>query len=384
MTTVNGEDFITNGSVLADKGWMFVHGSSKEELVPSLHVDEEVTADCKTVAKKTEPPKAYTDKTLLAAMKTAGKDLEDDELRKLMADRQIEGIGTVATRAGIVQQLITRGFLQRDKKKIYSTLAGRELINAIPVEDIKSAVLTAKCEKDLTLIMENKKDPNQFLNELYQDVIKWCKEISTMEEGTIHSGKYGKDDSKTELMCPVCGHPLRKLNWGYGCSDYQNGCRFFIGKICGKMLTESQVKTLLNKEKIGPLTGFKKKDGTKFEATLVLEKELMDGKVTNYKVSFEKHASLESEMPDIYARCPKCGGRIIKGRFGWNCEKGCRPVVPYQYLGRKIEPDMAEALFTGGQTPVLEGFFSEKKQKYFSAGLKIEGDKVMFYFPKRE
>lgn len=384
VTTVNGEDFITNGSVLADNGWMFVHGSSKEELVPSLHVDEEVTADCKTVAKKTEPPKAYTDKTLLAAMKTAGKDLEDDELRKLMADRQIEGIGTVATRAGIVQQLITRGFLQRDKKKIYSTLAGRELINAIPVEDIKSAVLTAKCEKDLTLIMENKKDPNQFLNELYQDVIKWCKEISTMEEGTIHSGKYGKDDSKTELMCPVCGHPLRKLNWGYGCSDYQNGCRFSIGKICGKMLTESQVKTLLNKEKIGPLTGFKKKDGTKFEATLVLEKELTDGKVTNYKVSFEKHASLESEMPDIYARCPKCGGKIIKGRFGWNCEKGCRPVVPYQYLGRKIEPDMAEALFTGGQTPVLEGFFSEKKQKYFSAGLKIEGDKVMFYFPKRE
>lgn len=384
VTSVNGEEFITNGSVLAEKGWMHVHGNSKEELLPMLTENEEVQAECHVAAKKTEPPKTYTDKTLLAAMKTAGKDLEDDDLRKLMAEQKIEGIGTVATRANIVKQLIARGLLERDKNKICSTAAGKELIRAVPVEEVKSAVLTAKCEKELTQIMENKQTPEVFLDGLYHSVERWCKEIMALQEGSVKSGGYGKNaDDVTGLICPVCGNPLRKLSWGYGCSDYENGCRFSIGKICGKMLTENQVRTLLSKEKVGPISGFIKKDGTKFEATLILEKEVDNGNPVNYKVSFEKHASLKDQAADIYARCPKCGGKIVKGAFGWICEKGCKPQVPYELCKRKIEPDMAEALFTAGQTPILDGFYSDKKQKYFPAGLKMVGDRVSFYFPER-
>ena len=257
VTSVNGEEFITNGSVLAEKGWMHVHGNSKEELLPMLTENEEVQAECHVAAKKTEPPKTYTDRTLLAAMKTAGKDLEDDDLRKLMAKQKIEGIGTVATRANIVKQLIARGLLERDKNKICSTAAGKELIRAVPVEEVKSAVLTAKCEKELTQIMENKQTPEVFLDGLYHSVEMWCKEIMALQEGSVKSGGYGKNaDDVTGLICPVCGNPLRKLSWGYGCSDYENGCRFSIGKICGKMLTENQVRTLLSKEKVGPISGF--------------------------------------------------------------------------------------------------------------------------------
>ena len=383
VTSVNGEEFITNGSVLAEKGWMFVHGNSKEELLPALEIGNSVQADCKISAKKTEPPKTYTDKTLLAAMKTAGKDLEDEDLRKLMAEQKIEGIGTVATRASIVKQLITRGLLEREKNKIHSTAAGRELIKSVPVEEVKSAVLTAQCEKDLTMIMENKENPEQFLNGLYENVRKWCGEVKTLQKGTVHSGSYGKEDNTLSLMCPVCGNPLRKMNWGYGCSNYQNGCRFSVGKICGKLLTESQLKTLLSKERVGPISGFVKKDGSKFEASLVLEKEEENGEIKNYKISFAKHTSLKDKVSDLYARCPKCGGKIVKGQYGWICEKGCKPNVPYELCKRKIEPDMAEALFTAGQTPVLDGFFSDKKQKYFSAGLKMDGDRVSFYFPSK-
>lgn len=385
ITSVNGEEFITTGSTLAEKGWMYVHGKSKEELLPELHENEQVQSECQIVAKKTEPPKAFTDKTLLAAMKTAGKDLEDDELRKLMAEQKIEGIGTVATRANIVKQLIVRGLLERKKNKIFSTAAGKELIKAIPVEEVKSAILTAQCEKELTSIMENKENPEQFLERLYQNVTKWCHEIMALQKGSISAGEYGKSlDDSTNLICPVCGNLLRKMAWGYGCSEYKNGCKFAIGKICGKLLTENQLRTLLSKGKVGPIVGFARKDGSKFEATLVLEKEEEKGQIINYKIAFEKHGSLKNEAVDLYARCPKCGGRIIKGDYGWICEKGCRPAVPYKLCERKIDSDMAEALFTAGQTPILEGFYSEKKQRYFSAGLKIDGDKVSFYFPGKE
>lgn len=385
ITSVNSEEFVTTGSTLAEKGWMYVHGKSKEELLPELHENESVRAECQITAKKTEPPKVYTDKSLLVAMKTAGKDLEDEDLRKLMAEQKIEGIGTVATRAGIVKQLIGRGFLERKKNKILSTAAGKELIKAIPVEEVKSAILTAQCENELAQIMENKESPEQFLESLYKNVTNWCHEIMALQKGTVTSGGYGNtSDGSTNLMCPVCGNPLRKMSWGYGCSDYKNGCQFAIGKICGRLLTESQIRALLSKGKIGPIAGFTRKDGSKFEATLVLEKEEEKGKIKNYKIVFEKQGSLKNEAADLYARCPKCGGRIIREEYGWICENGCKPAVPYKLCDRKMETDMAEALFTAGQTPVLEGFYSEKKQKYFSAGLKMDGDKVSFYFPGRE
>lgn len=380
VTNVDGERFITNGSVLADAGWMAVHGSSKEELLPPLKENEKVTAQCMVRDKKTEPPKTYTDKTLLAAMKTAGKDLEDEELRKLMAEEEIEGIGTVATRAGIVELLVYRKLLARNGNKIQSTEAGRALIAAIPVDEVKSAQLTAQCEKELKMVMDGKEKPVDFMNGLYGNITRWCNEIGKVRTGAVMKAK---EDNTVDLMCPVCGSSLRKLSWGYGCTRYSEGCKFSIGKIAGKMLSEGQVKKLLKDEKLGPLTGFRKKDGTAFEATLVLEEVKEDGKTVNYKVGFERHKSLGDDAADIYARCPVCGGSITKGRYGWECSKKCGASVPYELCGRRIEPEMAEALFANGQTPLLEGFISKKSQKPFPAQLIMEEGKVKFHFPEK-
>ena len=383
ITNVSGEEFLTNGSVLAKPGWMFVHGTSKEELLPDLRINQEVSAKCGILAKKTEPPKYFTDKTLLSAMISAGKALEDEELRKLMLDQKIEGIGTTATRAAIVKQLIGRKFLARNGNKIQSTETGRNLIHAIPIEEVKSAKLTAQCEKELNQVMNGQESMPEFLDGLYLTVRDWCAKVDTIPAKSVVQEK---DDSKVDLMCPVCGSPLKRYQWGYGCSEYHNGCKFSVGKICGKMLTLGQMRSFLSREKIGPLS-FKKNDGTTFEATLVLEKVEEDGKIVNYRTAFEKKgaadAGLKEEAKDIYARCPKCNGKVIKGTYGWECEKK-DAMVPYKKSGRKIEPEMAEALFANGQTPVLDGFYSDKKQKYFAAMLVMKDGKVAFSFPEKK
>ena len=120
-TTVNGENFISKGTVVAVAGWMAVEHKTKEELLPALSKSEEVAAAFKTSEGETKPPARYTDKTILAAMKSAGKDLEDAELKKILADPSVNGIGTDATRAEILKTLTAREYIFRKGKTIYAT-----------------------------------------------------------------------------------------------------------------------------------------------------------------------------------------------------------------------------------------------------------------------
>lgn len=375
ITEVNGEEFVTSGTTVEDPGWMFVAYNKKEEFLPSLCVNEIVTAEYKVFSKKTEPPKHYTDKTLLAAMVSAGKNLEDDDLKKFMAENKIDGIGTVATRASIIEGLIEKGFLLRDKKNIVASLRGIQLIHKIPIDDIKSAVLTAQCEKKLNKIVNCEMDSGEFLHEIYTDVTNWCKKIMDMP-------KENAAGPNTDLICPVCGSYMIHYKWGYGCSEHNNGCKFTVGSICGKMLSENQLKQLFSKRKLGPIRGFKKKNGDSFDATLILEPIEKDGKIINYNISFDIPKLPKDEFLNIDARCPDCKKRIIKGQWGWECEGKCGVMVPYILLKRKIEPEMAKALFSYKTTPILDGFIS-KKGISFKAGLVLKNKKIEFSFPEK-
>ncbi len=373
ITAAGNDEFVSNGNMVLEKGWLFVNGELKEELLPDLTEGEQVSGEYAVEAKKTKPPAHYTDKTLLAAMMSAGKILEEDELRTFMDQHKIEGIGTTATRAPIIETLLGRGYIVRDKKKILATQRGINLIHTIPVEDIKSAVMTAKYEKQLDMIVNGQETPEHFLDGIYRDLTQWCNEIRAMPVRE----KLGEKPS-TDLMCPSCGAPLVKFSWGYGCSEHNNGCKFSIGKIAGKMLTEKQVKELLSQEKIGPLDGFKKKDGGSFSASLKLVAE-EDG---TYKIAFDFPGPKADEEKDLYSTCPDCGAKIIKGRWGWECSAHCGISVPYELCKRKIEPKVAESLLAAGSTPILEGFIS-KKGKPFNASLTFEDKKVKFVFPNR-
>ena len=186
------------------------------------------------------------------------------------------------------------------------------------------------------------------------------------------------------MICPLCGKDVLSYKWGYGCTGYKEGCTYSLNRtIASKELTDSQMEKLLTNGKVGPVKGLLRKDGTAFSATLVLDKYTgKDGK-EHFKIAYEKQASPKDSKRDIYAKCPKCSSKMVKGDWGWECENKCGFMIRYTISEREIKPGEAESLLATGQTPVFDGFIS-KKGKPFPAGLRISDDKekVEFYFPE--
>ena len=265
---VNNELFKASGSVIVEPGWMAVGDASKTELLPELTIGQELIGEYKLCDKMSEPPKRYTDKTILAAMLSAGKDLDDAELKKLMSDPKTGGIGTEATRAAIIETLIQREYIVREKKALRATQKGIDLIQKLPLEQIKSAELTAKWERRLADISRGTEDANAFRRDFEAVVRNWVNIIQTRVD--ISNVSY--ENILDGVSCPLCGEPINIIDeHGYRCSASAKGCRFKIGTISGKKITEAQVKKLCKDRETGLIKGFKKKDGTKFDAKLVIK-----------------------------------------------------------------------------------------------------------------
>lgn len=273
VTNVAGEEFISSGSVILDKGWMCVDNASKEEFLPILASGDTVSGSYEIKQKKTEPPKRYTDKTLIAAMISAGKDLDDEGLRKIMSTG-VKGIGTEATRAAIIEALINRGYAAREKKSVLATDKGIALIGILPLKEIKSAELTAMWEDKLNAIAEGKGDLEPFINGIEDLTRRWCDEIYGAQKVATINSPGSQTGSGTAMQCPVCGKPVLKKSWGWGCSGYKDGCKFSIsGTIASKKITDKQAEALVKKRKTGVIKGFTSKAGKNFDAMLVLNDE---------------------------------------------------------------------------------------------------------------
>ena len=281
ITEVNNEPFESKGTVVVAPGWMAVEAKIKEELLPALKVGQVVDGKYEIKKGKTEPPKRFTDKTLVAAMKAAGKELDDDELKKIMADPSVNGIGTEATRANIIETLISREYIERQAKSIAATDKGINMIAMLPCQALKSPELTALWEKQLSDIAAAKANYNSFVKDVEKQTGIWCEEITALTgvaNQTAQQGAQGQKPqtagnslSSTGLICPACGEVVRKLNWGWGCNGYSKGCKFSIsGTICGKKLSDSQVAAIINNGKSAVIKGFKSKAGKSFEARLML------------------------------------------------------------------------------------------------------------------
>ncbi|MBQ9189758.1 MAG: topoisomerase C-terminal repeat-containing protein [Clostridia bacterium] len=328
-TTVEGEPFTSAGVTLLDPGYMAVTGLDKETALPALAKGEVVSGQYEGKEKQTEPPKRFTDKTLLSAMIGAGKELEDEELKAILADPSVAGIGTPATRDAIIETLLLRGYAVRAKKALSATDKGIALIQSLPVEAVKSPALTAKWEKRLHEIERGNEDPEAFRRDIERTVTAWYKEIDAAPRlaGSVWSApaappspakhttrtksastsprrtraKAAPDESinreplpweadnapeaapaeanapaKAETVlapCPVCGKAMRAFDWGYGCTGYKDGCKFTVGTICHKKLTPNQFNALVQKRDTGLLSGFKSKAGKPFKAHLVLKED---------------------------------------------------------------------------------------------------------------
>jgi DNA topoisomerase-3 len=315
-TTVIGEvcthEFKATGKVILEEGWRVLFpkkesekegDADEEQLMPNFVKGEKGEHTPDLLEKQTQPPKMHTEATLLRAMETAGKQVEDDELRELMKEN---GIGRPSTRANIIETLFKRKFVTREKKNLVPTQTGIQLINTIENELLKSAELTGMWERKLRLIEKGEYDPKLFLDEMKEMVSNLVAEVkretkrtitieqdvapeekktekpdksrkaakSSTSEHTKAQPKKEKTEAKGQVVvtCPKCkkGNML-KGNRAYGCSEYKSGCNFTVMfEQFGVTLSDKQIFTLIEKGKTSKIKDLKV-DGQLIDASLILD-----------------------------------------------------------------------------------------------------------------
>lgn len=368
-TSINGEIFVTKGTAIVEKGWMEVGGSVGEKTIPALKEKDTVSVeDIKIEKKFTSPPNRYTDKTLVAAMISAGKTLEDKELAKILSNPKHAGIGTAATRDSIVETLIKREYIVREKKSIVPTKRGMEVIDIIPISDLKSPEMTAKWEQRLINIEDGKDTLDDFVDDVKTDVERWLKMI---DETTETLSGAGSDGAEVIGNCPSCGKPVRKTNWGYGCAGYKDGCKFTIGTICNKKISAAQAKQLIENGRTGVIKGFKSKAGKSFDAALKLDED--------NKVTFDFGEKTEATT---IGKCPVCGSDVVKTKWGYSCkgrDNGCQFSVG-KICEKTLTETQVKQLLNDGKTEVISGFTSKKGNTFDAALYVDENGAVKFEF----
>ncbi len=274
-------EFKANGKAVIANGWKEQEQKFKSSL--KGEATKEITSDdCKqlpplnegqtlspiianTAEHWTSPPKAFTEDTLLSAMETAGnKDYDEN------TDVEKKGLGTPATRAGIIEALIKREYLVRNKKQINVTEKGINLIAVVP-DEVKSPKMTADWETELQAIEKGEKQSDGFMNEIDGYVRELVKKYGSVDENSKFAS-VGRE-RETIGVCPNCGKKVVEFPKSYSCESGKGGCGFVIWKsISGKDISAAQAKKLLDKRKTDLIKGFvSKKTGNKFDAFLVLQ-----------------------------------------------------------------------------------------------------------------
>ena len=316
QTVVENEVFETTGMTLVSAGFLAVLGVPKDKIIPNVKNGEIVTADFEALKKETEPPKRYTDATLLNAMINCGKTLEDEELRRLMAGKPGErplGLGRPSSQASIVQTLEDRQYIEKKGKTIIPTTKGINLIACFPVQELKSAVMTAQWEKRLDDIENGMDSYESFLSDLQASVRNWTNQVITAPINPILGA--GKEGKMTDYTCPICGKKMEEYLNMYGCSGHkEKTCDFKVPKkVCGVTLKTADLELLFKEGQTQTIRGFVSKEKKKFNARLIVDRE--SGKVKFYFPPAE-----ETELI-----CPFCNKSLKKYDWGYACpdRSGC-------------------------------------------------------------
>jgi DNA topoisomerase-3 len=277
VTEVRGETFLSKGRVVLDAGWRALYpdgvGGKKEKeppVLPPISVGQEWSVTKVAVKEgETKPPPRYSESALLGAMETAGKFVEDEELRQAMKE---SGLGTPATRAAIIERLIKVGYVQREKKILVPTEKGRALISLLKESQLASPELTASWEERLARMEKGAERRPKFMADISGFATALVEEVRRMEGERLAAPDASR--SRQPLgSCPKCGSPVVETKKAYSCTAWKtSGCDFAIWKqVSGKRLRESQARQLLTKGRTGQLKGFKSKAGKPYAAALKLD-----------------------------------------------------------------------------------------------------------------
>lgn len=273
-TTVLGKvgdlEFKATGKQIIEPGWREVYADQKakkenddDKIMPHFEEGEKGPHEPFIHQGKTSPPKHYTEATLLRAMETAGRQVDDDEMRDLLKDN---GIGRPSTRANIIETLFKRQYIAKKKKNLVATATGIALIDTIQNELLKSAELTGDWEKKLRLIEKGEYDLEVFKNELYVMVRELTDEVIFSQHRPVQFFEEPKKSAPTRkpkekidlsaLTCPKCKtHLLMKGKTAVGCSNFKE-CGFKIPfELMGKKLTDKQLSDLISNGKTSLIKG---------------------------------------------------------------------------------------------------------------------------------
>ncbi|MFQ3577578.1 MAG: DNA topoisomerase III [Verrucomicrobiia bacterium] len=386
ITTVRAELFRSDGKVILDPGWMAVYGretsADDDEKALCAVEDGETVQTTETDVREnvTKPPARYTEATLLSAMESAGKRVEDEELRDAMSER---GLGTPATRAAIIDGLLKDGYLNRQGRELIATSKGISLINllgSMEIAALRSPELTGQWEFKLHKMENGEFDRAMFMKEIQSFTREIVEKARGFEGGTV-SGNY----EDLQAPCPKCkAASLRETYKTFECAT----CGYRIFKlIAGRELERDEVATLLREGQVGPLENFRSRLGRAFSAVIKLGEE---GKP---EFDFGKDEPPGDPQPDEAIAKHPCAatedGTLYEyetfffGRLK-NAEAGAIPVrINKLILQRPIPADQAVKVLETGRTDLLPKFIS-KKGRPFSAYLKLNGGKLEFEFEERK
>src|SRR3954453_18342400 len=289
-TIVAEHQFRTSGRRLLEAGWKAVYGeegdaapaeddSGGDQMLPKLEQGEDVdTRSVESIRKETQPPRRFTEASLLGAMETAGKDIDDAELREAMKD---SGIGTPATRASIIERLINVGYIERDGRALPAPDKGGQVIRLLGEHPLTSAELTGNWEHRLGQIEHGEDTRPAFMQDIAKFTTETVQELDKLKGVRIERAKLGP--------CPVCGREIVENRKGYSCwSKDDPGCGFVIWKRkAGKSLPPAVAKEVMESLRASrergedpgvgrtekQVTGFRGRSGRNFRAKLKLEQD---------------------------------------------------------------------------------------------------------------
>jgi DNA topoisomerase-3 len=387
ITRVEGEPFKTEGKVIVDPGWLAVYGkgaaSEDEQAVVPISPDESAkVVNLEIKENETKPPARFNEATLLSAMEGAGKLVEDEELREAMRER---GLGTPATRAQIIEGLISDGYVERKGKELVVTAKGLSLITLLRnlhTDVLSTPELTGEWEFRLNQMAHGKLDRKHFMEDIRGLTREIVEKVRNFRGETIE-GEYATIDAK----CPNCGGgPIKEDYKTFRCK----ACDWLMWKtMASRQFTPEEVRTLLTDGQVGPLQGFRSKIGRAFEAIVKLGEDKKPQFDFGEK-GIDKEQKIDTEKHEALGLCPVCQkGQVYILEKAYACEnsiaspKTCTFRVSKMILQREIPKEQMQKLITTGKTDLLPKFIS-KKGRPFSAHLKLDKGKVSFEFAEKK
>jgi DNA topoisomerase-3 len=393
--------FQTNGKVLVNPGWLAVYGKEAQDedanLVAVAAGELVRTESVDVLALKTKPPARYTEATLLSAMESAGKLIDDEELRDAMKEK---GLGTPATRAQTIEGLIAEKYMLRDGRELVPTAKAFQLmtlLRGLAIEDLTRPDLTGNWEYQLDEMEHGRLSRQAFMAEIAQMAERIVRKAKEYDRDTIPG-----DYATLATPCPNCSGVVKENYRRFACTGaagVDEGCGFSMTKIpAGRAFETTEAEALLRDKKIGPLEGFRSKAGWPFAAEIKL---VRDDEINNWKLEFDfgedaRQAEGDGEPVDFSSQqslgaCPKCQGHVYEHGSNYVCEHsvGARVTCDFKtgkvILQQPVPREEVHKLLTTGKTSLLENFISNKTRRKFKAYLawdKKEG-RVGFEFEPR-